>query len=244
MSDLSVQQVSPVQNYDVQQGAPSVPYYKSNVGLKTGAILSIPAVIDFLPDVRLKNKDYFEKTINKYQNDIESAQKNIDAIIKDGNYPEKLNNYLKKYKDSMPSAEAFRKTCSRKGELAVPATLIATGCTIGGGMLVDAVRNDKAKKTADQIGVAQNNSAEAKIRNISVSDSGIPYYNSNIGKCLGIPLGAACGILSAYLNGGLAKTKTNTVIRAVIFALGGLVTGSIYDNIVNKKSNNALNEIA
>ncbi len=243
MSDLSVQQVSPVQNYDFQQGTPSVPYYKSNVGLKTGAILSIPAVIDFLPDVRLKNKDYFEKTIDKYQKDLESTQKNIDAIIKDGNYPERFNNYLKKYKDSMPSTETFRKTCSRKGELAVPATLIATGCTIGGGMLVDALRNEKAKKTAEQIGVAQNNGAEAKIRNISVSDSGIPYYKSNIGKCFGAPLGAACGILSVCLNGGLAKTKTNTVIRTIIFTLGGLVTGSIYDNIVNKKSEKALNEI-
>ena len=244
MSDFSVQQVSQVQSYDTQQVTPTVPYYKSNVGVKTGAILSIPAVIDFLPDVRLKNSDYFEKTISNYQNDIEKAQKGIDEIIKDGKFPEQFNNYLKKYKDSMPSTESFRKTCLRKREIAVPATLIATGCTIGGGMLVDAVRNEKAKKTAEQINRVQNSGAEAMIRNVSFSESGVPYYESNIGKRLGIFLGAACGILSAYLNGGLAKTKTNTALRAIIFALGGLITGNIYDNIVNKKSKESVNYTA
>ena len=242
MSDFSVQPISTVQNYDTQQGTPTVPYYKSDVGLKTGAILSIPAIIDFLPDARLKNSDYFEKTVEKYKKDLETSQKGIDAIIKDGKLPEGLNDYLRKFTDSMPNVEEFEKICSRRSKIAVPATLIATGCTIGGGMLVDTIRNKKAKETAEQIGFAQNSGAEAKIRNLSVSEAGIPYYESKIGKYFGLPLGAACGILSAYLNGGLAKTKTSIAIRTVLFALGGLITGSIYDNIVNKKSATALNE--
>ena len=78
---------------------------------------------------------------------------------------------------------------------------------------------------------------------MSVSDLVNPYYKSRIGKCSGVPSGAACGILSAYLNGGSAKTTSNIVVRTLIFAIEGLVTGSLYDNIVNKKSEKAPNEI-
>jgi len=245
MSELTVQ---PIQAYDLsfssQQNRKSdVPYYKSNLGVTTGALLSIPAAIDFLPDLKLRNSDNFEKTILKYEKDLENGKNDIDKIIADKEIPEFYKNFLKKYKTTLPDAQAYRKICERRSKIAIPATLIATGCTIGGGALVDAVRNKKARETAEKVAYVQNEGAAVNIRNASVAQSGMPYHRSAAGKALGPLLGAACGALSAYLNGGTAKNKINLIFRIIGFTAGGFATGSIYDNIVNKRAERVANNI-
>lgn len=247
MSDLSIQPINSVQTGNAQFGRRNsgggIPYYVSNVGLKTGALLSIPAIIDFLPDVRLNNAEYLEQSIENYKAETEAGKKNIGRIIKEHNLPDGCNNLLRRVQESIPDAEAYRKTCLRKCRIAIPATIIATGCTIGGGAVVDYVRNNRAKETAE-LGAKGNIEQLSASNNTQLSETGLPYYKSRIGKQLGALFGAGCGILSAFLNGGIARTAANMSIRAFAFALGGLAIGAIYDNVVNKRSEKAVNYIA
>lgn len=248
MSDLSVQQIQPVQVYnpqfngDQKVAVSGVPYYESNEGFKTGALLSLPAVVDFLPDLRLKDKDYFEKTVKDYADCVANTNSYIDKKLQAEGTSSAYSNILRKVKGSIPDAEAYRKTCARKYKLAIPATIIATGCTMGAGMLVDSVRNEKAKEVAEQ---AVLNQAELQNNpNVAYGVSGTPYYVSKTGRRLGGILGSAFGVLSAYLNGGMAKSAPNVGLRAFLFGLGGLGVGAIYDRTVNKKSERVVNYLA
>ena len=246
MSDLSIQSVNLGQAYNSPQNRQqkpaenSVPYYESNVGLKTGAILSIPAVIDFLPDMRLKNADYFEQNVENYRKEAEAGKKNIDKIIHENKLPEGCNKFLKRVQASIPDAEAYRNICARRCRIAIPATIIATGCTIGSGLIIDSIRNNNAKEVAEQYAnMSANPNFSAK--NTMVAQSGVPYYKSKVGKQFGALFGGALGVLSALLNGGMARTAPNIGFRSFLFALGGLTIGALYDNIVNKRSEKVAN---
>ena len=249
MSGYSIQQIGPMQSYNAQfQGQQMttntyVPYYHSNTGVKAAALLSIPAALDFLPDLRLRNNNYFENNINTYKQDSEMWKKDIDKLVREAKFSENINNQLKKYKAAIPDIEAYRKTCMRRMKIAIPATLLAMGCTIGSGMLIDGVRNSKAKETAEQYAFSAYPGAASNIRNACIAESGIPYYKSNTGKIFGIGLGAVCGVISAFLNGGMSKTSTNVILRTIAFALGGLASGAIYDNVVNRRARKAANNL-
>lgn len=248
MSDLAITSVNSIPNYNVQFMGNSQPdctqYAKSNVGLIGGTILSVPAALDFLPDLRLRNTEYFNENINNYAKEIAKEHKDLGVLIKDAQLPESYRNMLKKMKDSILDVNDYKALCKKRSEIAVPATIAAVVCTIGAGALIDSVRNKNAGKTSAQISSAQTAQDICNNKNIAISDNGIPYYKSNTGKKLAPILGAACGVISAYLNDGLAKNPRNMILRGLIFALGGLAAGTVYDGITDKHEKERFNQAA
>ena len=248
MSDLSVQSVNMGQGYGSQQSRNqsftenAVPYYESNIGLKTGAVLSIPAVIDFLPDLRYKNANYLEKSVENYRRETDLSKKNIDRLVHENKLPDGCNNILKKVQSSIPDAEAYKNICTRRCKIAIPATIVAAGCTLGSGILIDSVRNNKAKEYAEQFS-GMNSNLNFSAKDAMAVQSGVPYYKSKIGKQLGTLLGGGLGIISSFLNGGMAKNAANIGFRSFMFAIGGLTIGALYDNVVNKRAEKVANNI-
>ena len=220
-----------------------VPYYKSDFGIKGAAILCIPAAADFLPDIRLKNADHFEKTVNESLKEIEDGKASLDKLAGNKTFKGKFDDFLLRYKKSLPDAEGVRKIWTRRCKIAIPATIAATGCTLGCGALIDTFRNKKAEQTAKQIAFEKNNGIIPTVQN-SAAESEISYHKSKTGRQLGPILGAVCGVFSAFLNGGIAKSAVNMGGRVFLFGLGGLLAGSIYDRVTNLRAKETVNVVA
>ena len=248
MSGISIQNMNGVQPYNVQfQGQPypeSAVSHKSNAGVLGGLVLSVPAAIDFLPDLRLRNKDIFEKSMREYSKDIIKEHSDLSLLLQDGELPQGYRNILKHLKDSIPDTESYRALCQKRTKIAIPAALTAILCTIGCGAIIDAVRNNKNKKITQEISSAKSPAEILGNPDVAINDEGVPYHKSNTGKRLAPIMGAICGAVSAYLNDGLVKKPMHIGCRAAAFALGGLVAGTIYDGVVDKKEKKVVNYLA
>ena len=241
MSSLSINsfcsQTPAFRGKTVSNGS-EMPYYKSDEGLKTGAILSIPAAANFLYGLRYKKPEVVKKEVNIYTKFLESGKQGVDAILKDNNVPNEIKElYGKIFNNFETNIENYKKQIAKKGKIAIPAALAAVACTMGTGALIDHVRNVKAEETSKQIVNAQSHGDLVQNENIQVDEKGAIYHHSKTGKGLGTLLGAGCGIVNYFLNKGLPQNaKSSLFINSVLFALGGLIVGSIYDKNVNKKS--------
>lgn len=191
------------------------PYYKSNSATKAGAVLAVPAFLfNAVPAIVTSNK-FIEAQKNMYKN----------FGLKD----EQIGNILKETK--------------KNGKYAIPIAALAAGLTLGCGMIVDHIRNSRARKTADfarQVGTKR---ALTTGDSVALSRKNHPYYESNVGSKYGAILGAGCGLIASFMTPEpkkiLAAPKMaafGIVSNIVIFGLGGLIMGKIADNNTNKNA--------
>ena len=119
---------------------------------------------------------------------------------------------------------------------AIPCAIIAAGVTLGCGMLVDALRNKRARESAKFVKQVGTKKAVMESDTVSLSNKGRPYYDSKIGKEYGFALGAGCGFINYAMNyskhnpqKGMAALLGNVIS----FGLGGLLMGAIADHNTN-----------
>lgn len=155
-------------------------------------------------------------------------------------YVEKLKNELKDSHmfttNNLPTAEEYIKTVKAAKKYALPFGLIAAAASIGCGVLVDKLRNQKAAETADKIKKLGLQNAMSYDNNIDMSRNGRGYYYSNIGSKYGPILGAACGCISScmtYVTNKKDMSPLATILAIGIFALGGWFVGEMADRGTN-----------
>ena len=103
--------------------------------------------------------------------------------------------FLKKLGVKTTDIEALKKVNQYFAKNAIPFGIIAAGLSIGCGVLIDKMRNNRSKEIANQI-AEQGAETTFKINSdTAVNNAGFVYHNSNIGKKWGALLGAACGIV-------------------------------------------------
>ena len=119
---------------------------------------------------------------------------------------------------------------------AIPCAIIAAGVTLGCGMLVDALRNKRARESAEFVKQVGTKKAVMESDTVSLSNKGRPYYDSTIGKESGFALGAGCGFINYAMNYSKHNPQKGmaALLGSVIsFGLGGLLMGAIADHNTN-----------
>lgn len=198
-------------------------YYKSDSATKAGGVLAIfPFVIHTL--------DFFKKEIPKSAvNDAKDVKKLKDFYSGFGINAEEL----------VENLETVQK---RQKKIAIPFAIISSALTLGCGVLVDYLRNKRAKETSDKVRMLGVKRAMMQDDNIELSRRNAPYYHSSIGTKYGALLGALCSFAvlgkNMYVMSGIKSH--NKILSAVptifMFALGGLFMGMIADHNTNKSA--------
>lgn len=192
-------------------------YYKSDSATKAGGVLAIfPLVLHTL--------DFFKKEM---------------AADKAKNFKNFYNTLGINAEDFVENLEIIQK---RQKKIAIPFAIISSALTLGCGVLVDYLRNKKAKETSDKVRMLGVKRAMMQDDNIELSRRNAPYYHSNIGTKYGALLGAICSF--AALGKNMYETNRikshNKILSAVptifMFALGGLFMGMIADHNTNKSA--------
>ena len=119
---------------------------------------------------------------------------------------------------------------------AIPCAIIASGVTLGCGMLVDALRNKRARESAEFVKQVGTKKAVMESDTVSLSNKGRPYYDSKIGKEYGFALGAGCGFINYAMNYSKHNPQKGmaALLGSVIsYGLGGLLMGAIADHNTN-----------
>lgn len=119
---------------------------------------------------------------------------------------------------------------------AIPCAIIAAGVTLGCGMLVDALRNKRARESAEFVKQVGTKKAVMESDTVSLSNKGRPYYDSTIGKESGFALGAGCGFINYAMNYSKHNPQKGmaALLGSVIsYGLGGLLMGAIADYSTN-----------
>lgn len=196
------------------------PYYKTSSGTTAGAILAIPAGLAWLDKIRYKGMSAEETEVAK------------NAIKEAG-----MDDFFKKLTGGKNFEETLKmgnENGLRLKKYAIPFALLAAGLTVGCGMLVDKLRNNKAQETADivkQVGVKN---AVMNGDRVALSNKGRAYYESNQGSKYGALLGAGCGIIGSVMQTGKNTKISGAIGSALTFALGGWIMGKIADSNSNK----------
>ena len=119
---------------------------------------------------------------------------------------------------------------------AIPCAIIAAGVTLGCGMLVDALRNKRARESAEFVKQVGTKKAVMESDTVSLSNKGRPYYDSTIGKESGFALGAGCGFINYAMNYSKHNPQKGMAAllgSVIFFGLGGLLMGAIADHNTN-----------
>ena len=204
------------------------PYYKTNSGTVAGGVMAIPAAFVWLPNTKLPTSEEAVKKIAEEQIKRSSninPKEGLTQAFRSGmnkGFTEEAQKDLRNLKEAVARNK-------RQKALAVPFLIIATGISIGCGMLIDHLRNKKAKEKADfvkQVGVKK---AVIENDDIALSNKGRAYYESNVGTKYGALLGAVCGLLHTAM-----LRKKEYITNAITFAIGGWIMGKIADSNTNK----------
>lgn len=209
------------------------PYYKTNSGTTAGAVMAVPAGLIWLKDL---NKPTTEEEVKKNINNFkESFWKGFNKGNKTPDPDSKAfaDGFIRGV-DRNLEPENLKKTVERNKKIksrAIPAAIVAAGLTLGCGMLVDKLRNDKAKDAANTVKQIGTKNAIMSNDGLTLSNRGRVYYESNQGSKYGALLGAGCGVADAALHS--AKPK-GYISNALVFAIGGWIMGAIADHYTNK----------
>lgn len=203
------------------------PYYKTNSGTIAGAVMAVPAGLAWIN--ALTSPTTKEELEKKSKNIIDMfTPKNISAedkkVIDDG-----LKEGLKDAEKKLELNKVLKKR-------AIPCAIIASGVTLGCGMLVDALRNKRARESAEFVKQVGTKKAVMESDTVSLSNKGRPYYDSKIGKEYGFALGAGCGFINYAMNYSKHNPQKGmaALLGSVIsFGLGGLLMGAIADHNTN-----------
>lgn len=203
------------------------PYYKTNSGTVAGAIVAVPAGLGWLMKRSLlTTEEEYAKYTNVVKDFFMKGFKGEEAKAFSEGFDSGVKESMSKAKERL---ELNKKLKSR----AIPGAIIAAICSLGCGMLIDKLRNNKAKEAADTVGRVGLNNAIMHNDNISISKRGRAYYDSSEGLKWGALLGAGCGVASAALNG---RKPVQYLTNALKFAVGGLIMGAITDACTNKSA--------
>ena len=193
-------------------------YYKTNAGTVAGGVMAGVAALPWLNRLSFKEVPPL---------DIDSK-----AFMKESGMEDVFKAFgVKDLDDALNKAN---KSGIRMKKYAIPFALIAAACTLGCGMLVDNIRNKKAKETADytaQVGV---HNALMNGDSVALSNKGRTYYDSNVGKKYGALLGAGCGLIESIMSAG--KFKPIGLLNMIPMAIGGLIMGAITDHCTNNSA--------
>jgi len=146
--------------------------------------------------------------------------------------------------------DEIMKNLEAQKKAAIPFAIIAGLMSIGCGVLIDKIRNQKAAESANVIANSQNiHEAFMQDENIQTNQLGLPYHHSKTGTKMGALTGAACGLVHGGM--GMANMKglgtlgvaIGLLSNAALFALGGWGLGAMYDKIVNGKAKDAATHI-
>jgi hypothetical protein len=132
------------------------------------------------------------------------------------------------------------KILERNRKMAIPSAIATAVGALGCGMLIDYIRNNNAKKAANQIASTPLEKTIEKNSNIGVSENGKQYYKSKVGSKYGFALGAGCGILSMLKTPELIKTPVWAISKVAFYTIGGGLLGLLADHNTNKQASNNL----
>ena len=201
------------------------PYYKTNTGAVAGGIMAIPAALSWIDKLTLPTTE--AEVQKRYDKIKDSFLKHMDKDSA-GIFNEGFDNGLKQEKDNI--IKLLEKNKKIKS-LAIPFAIIAAGLTAGCGILVDHLRNKKAKEAANTVAQVGVKNAVMQNDKIQLSNKGRAYYESNQGVKYGALLGAACGVAHSAMNG--LKKPGAYIFGALMYGLGGLIMGKIADSTAN-----------
>ena len=199
------------------------PYYKTNTGAVAGGIMAIPAAYSWL---KYSWKNIDEAKINK---ELTESKKIMKETGMDKQFDDMFKNLG--YKNTEEAMKAGIDNMKRLKKYAIPFAIIAAGATAGCGILVDHLRNKKAKEAADTVKQVGVKNAVMQNDKIQLSNKGRAYYESNQGVKYGALLGAGCGLIESVMSAG--KLKAAALINMALMALGGLIMGKIADSTAN-----------
>ena len=203
------------------------PYQKTNSGTVAGGVMAGIAGLRWLDDLsRPTTKEAAEKRARGIigafmpKNMTTDGKKAIEDSIKEG---------LKDVEKQLERNKVLKKR-------AIPCAIIASGITLGCGMLVDALRNKRARESAEFVKQVGTKKAVMESDTVSLSNKGRPYYDSKIGKEYGFALGAGCGFINYAMNYSKHNPQKGMVAllgNVISFGLGGLLMGAIADHNTN-----------
>ncbi len=202
------------------------PYWKTTAGATAGTVLAVPAALLWLNKLNSPtSEEEFKKPMDKVK---EIFMKNLSEAEKQ----EFEKGWQEGLKTSAAEVEKQLKQNKLKKKMAIPGAIIAAICSIGCGMAVDNLRNQKARQTADYARKVGDKAALMQGDRVAINNRGKAYYESNEGSKWGAMFGAGCGIIHSLMS-------TNRGVRGIVvptatFALGGWLMGLIADHNANK----------
>ena len=193
-----------------ENNAESKPTFKSNYGLKTGAVYAAIASGLSLLGVTAQglNLKREQKRLDEYMGRY-SSQKQLEFIQK-------------------------TKTSLKRTWITIP---LGVAIIIGCGALVDKLINKKHTDLAEQVKSKPAKEILEENDNVEVSKNGNLYYKSNTGMKTGPLIGAIVAPISSMVALKIAKFRIHPILAItglIQGALGGLLLGSITDYCSNK----------
>ena len=177
------------------------PYYSTNSAAIAGGILAVPA---FWHQYKLGKAS--SETLSLEAKLLETLGPKEKAELSTTFNVENYLNYIKK--------------AAKKSKFnTVINALLASGLTLGCGLIVNKVRNKNARLAADEIGYKGSVQARSDNENIKTSEKGNLYYKSNDGKRIGALLGLGAGGtflgVNALLNRQTLKESMNMAKQSI-----------------------------
>lgn len=193
-----------------ENNAESKPPFKSNYGLKTGAVYAAIASGLSLLGVTAQGLN------------LKREQKRLDENM--GRYSsQKQLEFIQKTKTSL-----------KRTWITIP---LGVAIIIGCGALVDKLINKKHTDLAEQVKSKPAKEILEENDNVEVSKNGNLYYKSNTGMKTGPLIGAIVAPISSMVVLKIAKFRIHPILAItglIQGALGGLLLGSITDYCSNK----------
>ena len=200
------------------------PYYKSNSATIAGGVMAVPAALTWLANINKKDL---------------AQDKNIEEVTKNPEMKKQADSFLKMFGIENSFEEVLKEENKRNQRLkkyAIPFAIIASGLTLGCGILVDHLRNKKAQETAEQVRQKGIKKTLIEQDRVAISNKGRAYYESNQGRKWGALLGAGCGIVATLMQNGKNSKLAHILTGAVSYAFGGWLMGTIADSNTNKNA--------
>jgi hypothetical protein len=207
----------------VKKNENGVPYYHSTSGTTIGGVTAALAGGLYMSSAAIPKLDSNNPEHKKFlEGMLETMRKS-------------MNNKNATIEDVAKKFEEFKK-------MAIPLAIVYAGAALGCGMLVDHIRNSKAKKAANQIASMPPEKALDKNPNIEVSENRKLYYKSNTGSKYGFALGAGVGIINILQELALFKKIRPFVAINSLVGMGaaGWLLGLLADHNTNKQASNNL----
>lgn len=193
-----------------ENNAESKPPFKSNYGLKTGAVYAAIASGLSLLGVTVQGLN------------LKREQKRLDENM--GRYSsQKQLEFIQETKTSL-----------KRTWITIP---LGVAIIIGCGALVDKLINKKHTDLAEQVKSKPAKEILEENDNVEVSKNGNLYYKSNTGMKTGPLIGAIVAPISSMVALKIAKFRIHPILAItglIQGALGGLLLGSITDYCSNK----------